>query len=489
MRMDKGLNGDLDRLPMLTWIMFLKFFDDLETERELEAQVEGKPFVPVIEAPYRWRNYTNGLHSLTGDELLGFINNDDAVLPGGTRGPGLFAYLRKLNGSPQRDVLARVFQGVQNRFTSGYLLRDVIDKIGEIHFTSSEEIHTLSRLYESLLREMRDAAGDSGEFYTPRPVVRFMVTVTDPRLGETLLDPACGTGGFLVEAFDHLKDQVETVEDRKLLQNATLYGGEAKSLPYLLAQMNLLLHGLESPNIDYGNSLRYKISEIGDRDRVDVILTNPPFGGEEERGILDNFPSDKQTAETTLLFLQLIMRKLRRVPKPGRAGVVVPNGTLFADGVAARIKAELLKDFNLHTIVRLPNGVFAPYTSIPTNLLFFDRAHETRDIWYYELALPEGRKNYTKTQPMQYEDFADCIAWWNDRTENERAWKVRAADVVKRDDKGEVVSVNLDISNPNAATDLQHRTPEELIDSIMAKEKRIAEIMAEIRQVVVTREV
>jgi type I restriction enzyme M protein len=484
MRKDKGLNGDLDRLPMLTWIMFLKFFDDMEEERETEAAAGGKPFVPVIEAPYRWRNYTSGLHDLTGDELLAFINNDEAVLPGGTRGPGLFAYLRRLNGSPQREVLARVFAGVQNRFTSGYLLRDVIDKLDGIHFTSSDEIHTLSHLYESLLREMRDAAGDSGEFYTPRPVVRFMVAALNPQLGETVLDPACGTGGFLVEAYDHLAKQVQTVEGRRTLQHDTLYGGEAKSLPYLLAQMNLLLHGLESPNIDYGNALRYKISEIGERDRVDIILTNPPFGGEEERGILGNFPADKQTAETALLFLQLIMRRLKRQPKPGRAGVVVPNGTLFADGVAARIKAELLTEFNLHTIVRLPNGVFEPYTKIPTNLLFFDRSHSTREVWYYEIPLPEGKKNFTKTQPIQYEEFADCIAWWNNRTENERAWKVPTADLLVRDGGGGVVSVNLDVSNPNRAADLAHRSPEELIESILDKERQIAEIMENIRAMV-----
>lgn len=484
MRKDKGLNGDLDRLPMLTWIMFLKFFDDMENEREVEAQLEGRPFQHVIEVPYRWRNYTGGLHSMTGDELLAFINNDEAVRPGGTRGPGLFAYLRSLQGDGQREVLARVFQGVQNRFTSGYLLREVIDKINEIHFTSSEEIHTLSHLYESLLREMRDAAGDSGEFYTPRAVVRFMVEVLNPRLGEKVLDPACGTGGFLVEAFEHLKQQVQTVEDRRILQHESLYGGEAKSLPYLLAQMNLLLHGLESPNIDYGNALRHKLSEIGDRERVDVILTNPPFGGEEERGILGNFPADKQTAETALLFLQVIMRRLKRQPKPGRAGVVVPNGTLFADGVAARIKADLLNEFNLHTIVRLPNGVFAPYTGIPTNLLFFDRSGKTDTIWYYELPLPEGRKNYTKTKPMQYEEFAECIRWWTQREENDHAWRVRAADVLKMDESGNLLSVNLDINNPNGASDLAHRTPEELVESILAKEQRIAEIMEEIRQMV-----
>ncbi len=363
MRKDKGLNGDLDRLPMLTWIMFLKFLDDLELQREEEAKLAGKKFQPAIESPYRWRDWANNPAGTTGDELIAFVNNEEAVRPDGSRGPGLFAYLRSLvgrEGGDRRDVIATVFKGTINRMINGYLLRDVINKVAAIHFGSSDELHTLGTLYESMLREMRDAAGDSGEFYTPRAVVRFMVAVTDPRLGETLLDPACGTGGFLVAAFEHLQRQCKTVEDRETLQKRSLFGGEAKPLPYLLAQMNLLLHGLESPQINPGNSLAVKITEIGERDRVDIILTNPPFGGEEERGILGNFPSDKQTAETTLLFLQLIMRKIRRAPKAGRAAVVVPNGMLFGDGVAARIKEELLKDFNLHSIVRLPNGVFAP---------------------------------------------------------------------------------------------------------------------------------
>jgi type I restriction enzyme M protein len=323
---------------------------------------------------------------------------------------------------------------------------------------------------------MRDAAGDSGEFYTPRAVVRFMVAATDPRLGETLHDPACGTGGFLTEAFEHLRHQAKTVEQRYILQKRSLSGGEAKSLPYLLAQMNLLLHGLETPKIEFGNSLATPLNDIGDRQRVDIILTNPPFGGEEERGIQANFPNDKQTSETAMLFLMLIMRKLRRQPKPGRAGVVVPNGTLFAGGVAARIKEELLKEFNLHTVVRLPNGVFAPYTSIPTNLLFFDRSGPTQDVWYYEQPLPTGRKNYTKTQPIQYEEFTDCLTWWNQREQNERAWKVPAATILAN-------GCNLDIKNPSAKQDLEHMPPEQLSDSILRKEQRIAELMAEIKAV------
>ncbi|MBI2412889.1 MAG: N-6 DNA methylase [Deltaproteobacteria bacterium] len=483
MRKDKGLNGDLDRLPMLTWIMFLKFLDDMESIREQEAVLSGKRFRPAIEPPYRWRDWASKEDGITGDELIAFVNNDEAMRPDGKRGPGLFSYLRSLqgaNGGDRRDVVATVFKGTVNRMINGYLLRDVINKINGIHFTSSDEIHTLGHLYESMLKEMRDAAGDSGEFYTPRAVVRFMVDALDPRLGETVLDPACGTGGFIVEAFNHLEKQCKTVKDRELLQTGSIRGGEAKNLPYLLAQMNLLLHGLESPQIDPGNALRFPLKEIGDKDRVDIIITNPPFGGEEEKGILSNFPPEKQTAETALLFLQLIMRKLKRPgygsEYGGRAGVVVPNGTLFGDGVCARIKEELLKDFNLHTIIRLPNGVFAPYTGIPTNLLFFDRSGPTKEVWYYEHPLPEGRKNYTKTQPIQFDEFKPLLSWWKNRKKSEQAWKVPVKSIIEN-------GFNLDIKNPNSKQGFEHMPPERLVEDIVKKEERILEIMAEIRQV------
>ncbi len=479
MRKDKGLNGDLDRLPMLTWVLFLKFLDDHEQVREERAKLKRQKYRPLLDPPYRWRDWAAPADGITGPALTAFINQDELLQPDGTRTPGLLAYLRGLqggDGDDRRDVVASVFAGVSNRMESGYLLRDVVNKVHGIHFDSAEQIHTLGHLYESMLKEMRDAAGDSGEFYTPRAVVRFMVAAVNPRLGETVLDPACGTGGFLVEAYQHIAGQKEaqTVEGRRRLQQGTIFGQEAKPLPYMLCQMNLLLHGLEAPQIARGNSLAQKLTDVTDRDRVDVILTNPPFGGEEERGILGNFPDDKQTAETALLFLQLIMRKLRVAPKPGRAGVVVPNGTLFGDGVCARIKQELLTRFNLHTIVRLPNGVFAPYTSIPTNLLFFDRGGPTREVWYYEQPPPEGRKQYTKTQPLQYEELADCLAWWRDRKENERAWKVPAEAILAN-------GCNLDVKNPRAKQDLEHLPPEQLAEDILRKELRIAEIMREIQ--------
>lgn len=488
MRKDKGLNGDGDRLPMLTWMMFLKFLDDHEQVRKAESQLAGEKFKPSIEAPYRWRDWGATKEGLTGDALIAFINQDEAMRPDGTRGLGLFKYLREMQGTKsrdRRDTIAAVFRGMVNRMINGYLLRDVLTKLDGIHFNASEELEVLGRTYETLLKEMRDSAGDAGEFYTPRPVVRLMVALVNPQLGEVVLDPACGTGGFLVESYSHLKSQANTVQKRKQLQQSSIQGCEAKPLPYLLVNMNLLLHGLESPDIDPGNALRFPLKEIGDRERVDVILSNPPFGGEEERGILGNFPDDKQTAETALLFLQLIMRKLRRpgLPSPsgrgaggegGRAAVVVPNGTLFADGICGRIKQELLTEFNLHTVVRLPNGVFAPYTNIPSNLLFFDRSGPTQDVWFYEQPLPEGRKNYTKTQPLQFEEFAPLVAWWSDRKENAQAWKVPAAEILAN-------GCNLDRKNPTTKQDITHLPPEQLVESILAKERQIIEIMERVQ--------
>lgn len=487
MRKDKGLSGDLDRLPMLTWIMFLKFLDDLEQLHEDEAELANKKFDPAIKPPYRWRDWAAKQDGITGPDLLKFITGDEATLPNGKKGPGLFAYLRGLRGRnggrDRRDVIATVFRGLSNRMESGYLLRDVINLVDSIHFNSSEEIHTLSRLYEGLLREMRDAAGDSGEFYTPRPVVRFMVEVTDPRLGEIVLDPACGTGGFLAEAYNHLATQANTVQKREVLQQSSLRGVEPKPLPFLLAQMNLLFHGLEAPDIDPGNALRFRLAEIGERDRVEVILTNPPFGGEEEAGILTNFPEDRRTAETALLFLQLIMRRLKRGGN-GRAAVVVPNGTLFGDGVAARIKADLLTQFNLHTVVRMPEGVFAPYTDIQTNLIFFDTSGPTEEIWYWEQPGPEGRRKYSKTRPFQYDEFAECLSWWNNRKEGPQAWRVRATGLIERDAEERVVNVNLDVKNPHAKERVDHRPLGEIIDSAIGKEREVLGTLEEIKRVI-----
>ncbi len=474
-------------------------------------------------------------------------------------------WVQSITGKGREDVIAKVFKGVNNRMDSGALLRDVINLVNDIHFNDSEEVNILSTFYESMLKEMRDAAGDSGEFYTPRSVVRFMVEVMEPQIGESIFDPACGTGGFLVEAYEYLKQQCKLPQDLEIVQSS-IAGGEAKSLLYMLAQMNLLLHGFEYPDIDDKNSLRHSLTELGIKDQVDIVLTNPPFGGEEEDKVQKNFPPDKRTKETALLFLQLIMRLLKQKPKPGRAGIVFPNGVLSGDGLCARIKQELLKEFNLHTIVRLPDGVFAPYTPIPTNLWFFDRSGKTEEIWYYKLPLPEGRKTYTKTKPLQYEEFADCLAWWKNREENECAWKYNFREAydkaiaeatphwnaakeaeetanqcvktakefeekiqslqnlildfslkeelkqiksqieglkneitqarseeqrqreIARDEqsKGDAIYwgiYNLDRKNPNTQQDFEHLPPEQLLADILEKDRRVAEIMAEIKDV------
>jgi type I restriction enzyme M protein len=453
MRKDAGLNGDLDRIPQLAWLLFLKAFDGLEQNRE----VTERDFRLAIEAPYRWRDWAADPNGRTGEALIGFINGE------------LLPHLRGLvgtSGHDPRDVLAAVFKETNNRMLSGYLLRDVINKVNEINFASSDDIHTMAHLYESMLREMRDAAGDSGEFYTPRPVIRFVVQQVDPKLGEIILDPACGTGGFLVEALEHLAPKVRTTQQRRALHN-NLRGVEKKPLPYLLGMMNLVLHEVGQPNLTRGNALARPITQISKGDRVDVVLTNPPFGGEEEKSIQSNFPADKQTAETAWLFLQLVIRQLK---DGGRCGMIVPNGVLFGEGVGARIKQQLLTECNVHTVVRLPDGAFAPYTDIPSNLLFFDKTGRTKEVWFYELPPPEGRKKYSKTKPMRFEEFVDCQAWWHDRTESERAWRVPVAEL-------EANGFNLDLRNPNRPDDLAHRPPAELVAELIETEREILLLM------------
>ena len=328
----------------------------------------------------------------------------------------------------------------------------------------------MAHLYESMLKDMRDAAGDSGEFYTPRPVIRFMVQQVGPQLGEIVSDPACGTGGFLVEALEELEPKVETTQQLRKLHES-LRGVEKKPLPYLLGMMNLVLHGVGNPNVVRGNALGSPITQISRADRVDVVLTNPPFGGEEEKSIQANFPADKQTAETAWLFLQLVIRRLK---DGGRCGIVVPNGILFGDGVGARIKQQLLTECNLHTVVRLPDGVFEPYTAIPSNLLFFEKTGRTKEVWFYEIAPPDGRKKYSKTKPMRFEEFADCQTWWSDRTENERAWRVPIADI---EEKG----WNLDLRNPHGPEDLAHRPPGELLDELVQIEHEILAVLEDLQ--------
>lgn len=468
MRKDAGLNGDADRIPQLSWLLFLKAFDDLEELRE----AIDPDYRPAIAAPYRWRDWAaDATTRRSGDALLLYVNQN------------LLPHLAQLTGTGKagdtRDVLREIFADTRNRMLSGYLLADLVDEVNKVSFGSADDIHTMAHLYESMLREMRDAAGDAGEFYTPRPVIRFMVGRVDPRPGEKVMDPAAGTGGFLVEAWDHMvaiADAGKQPARTRGTMRGTLRGFEKKPMPYLLCQMNLLLHGVESPKVARGNALTFSAADQR-RDGVDVILTNPPFGGEEESGVKEYFPSDFRTAETSWLFLVSVMERVSRSRK-GRVGIVVPNGVLFADGVGARIKKKLMTEFNLHTVVRLPNGAFSPYTLIPTNILFFERGGPTEHVWFYEHPLPEGRKNYTKTKPLRYEEFADCEAWWggnrrDGRVENEHAWKVAAADIAAD-------GYNLDLHNPNRPDDLAHRPTAELLAELIQTEKEILAMLEDL---------
>lgn len=482
MRKDKGLNGDLDRLPMLTWIMFLKLLDDMDKVAETEALLSGEKYVPVIEEPYRWRDWGSVEDGITGDELISFVNHEKTIRPDGTEGMGLLVYLKSLSedGKSRKDVIGNIFSGTVNRMINGYLLRDVINKINEIHFDSTEELNLLGTIYETMLREMRDAAGDSGEFYTPRAVVKFMVKMINPNLGEKILDPACGTGGFLTETYVHLSSLCNTVDDFNNVQIKSIIGQEAKPLPYLLVQMNLILHGLEYPNITFGNTLERKISEIGENERVDIVLTNPPFGGEEEDGIKSNFPADMQTSETALLFLQYIMRKLKKYDGTnfGRAAVVVPDGFLFGTGVCEKIKESLVKDMNLHTIVRLPFGVFEPYTPIRSNILFFEnRKNPDGGTWFYEVPIADGRKKYSKTKPILFSEFKDCIKWWNDRKEDEHSWFVKTDELEKN-------HFDFALKNPNAVKNIDERSMKELLDSMNTSSRNIEDALNKISKII-----
>ena len=465
MRKDAGLNGELDRLPQMAWLLFLKAFDDLEEQRAIQE----RHYVPILDDDLRWSTWASN-NSRTGKALLDFVNG--TLLPD----------LRKLEGTglaaDPRDTLARVFQDVQNRMLSGHLLRELVTQLDKVQFTNSDDIHTMAHLYESMLREMRDAAGDSGEFYTPRPLVRFVVGRIDPKPGERVLDPAAGTGGFLVEAFEHMRSTPDLTAADLRATKERLRGIEKKPLPYLLCLMNLLLHGLDRPHVTESNALAFDLDEMR-RNGVDVIVTNPPFGGEEEQSILTHFPSDRRTAETVWLFLQAVMARLER-SRTGRCGIVVPNSVLFDQGVGAKIKADLMSRFNLHTVLRLPNGVFAPYTLIPSNVLFFEKGAQQPDVWFYEHPLPDGRKNYTKTKPLRYEEFADCEAWWGGgaregRVENEHAWKVATADIVEG-------GYNLDLRNPHRAADLAHRPPAELVAELIETEREILGLLEELQR-------
>lgn len=464
MRKDTGVDGDAQRLSQIVWMLFLKIFADKEAEYEIMDDNYKSP----LDSEYRWQNWAMDDEGLTGDALIDFINNR------------LFPYLQNLeNNSDKRALIIRnIFQDTYNYMKSGTLLRQVINKINEIDFNSSEDRHLFNDIYEQLLQSLQ-SAGNAGEYYTPRAITQFIVDMINPQIGEKVLDPACGTGGFLACTIEHLKKQIQTTEDGELL-NINILGIEKKPLPHQLCTTNMILHGIDTPiNIRRDNTLSKPINNISPADRVNCIVTNPPFGGIEEEGIESNFPSAYRTKETADLFLLYIIAML----KPhGRCGVVLPDGALFGEGVKTRIKEKLMTDCNLHTIIRLPKSVFAPYTSINTNLLFFTKGEPTKETWFYRLDMPEGYKNFSKTKPMKREHLQPIDEWWNNRKkiENDGFFKSKKYSI----DEIKERNYNLDLCGyPYEEEEIL--PPLELIENYQKQrvelDKNIDKILAQIR--------
>lgn len=421
MRQDEGVDGDAQRISQLVWMLFLKVFDAKEEEWSFEDSFQN-----TIPEGLRWRDWAADDEGITGDALIEFVNNR------------LFAELKELQfeENPKKLIVKSIFEDSYNYMKSGVLIRQVVNTLNEIDFNRRQDRHLFNDIYEKILKDLQ-SAGNAGEFYTPRPVTQFIVDMIDPKLGEKILDPACGTGGFLICALEHLRNQAKTGKDISILQES-IYGTEKKPLPHLLAITNLILHDIDQPHIRRGNSLTRNVRDYKPTEKVDIVVTNPPFGGIEEDGVQTNVPAIFGTKETADLFLVLIMHILK---DRGRCGIVLPDGFLFGEGVKTRIKEKLLSEFDLHTIVRLPKGVFSPYTDINTNLLFFSKGKPTSEVWFYELPLPEGYKKFTQTKPIRYYDFDGVKTWWFVRKENEVAWKVSIEEIIQR-------NYNLDIDNP-----------------------------------------
>jgi type I restriction enzyme M protein len=454
MRKDTGVDGDAQRISQMVWMLFMKIFADKEEEWDLTIEGYESP----IPEKLKWQNWASDDEGLTGDALMEFVNNE------------LFPALQNLDisFSPQAKIIRSVFDDTYNFMKNGTLFRQVINEIDKIDFNSTTERHLFNDLYETILKELQ-SAGSAGEFYTPRAVTQFMVDIINPQLGESVYDMACGTGGFLTCSIEHLRSQVKTAKDRDVLQQS-IRGIEKKPLPHLLCTTNLMLHGFDLPAVRRDNLLSKPYADWGKSDRVDIILMNPPFGGVEEDGTETNFPSKFRTKETADLFLALIIKMLK--DNGGRCAVVLPDGTLFGEGIKTRIKEELMEKCNLHTIVRLPNGVFNPYTGIKTNIMFFDKGTPTKDVWYFEHPYPDGAVSYNKGKPINIKEFDLEKAWWNNREENQYAWKVSAEDIKAR-------GYNLDIKNPHQVAD-DLATPEVILEKYRTTESSINNIQQKI---------
>lgn len=457
MRKDNGVDGDAQRLSQLVWLIFLKIMDDNEQQKEFL----DSSYVAAVPDKYRWKNWAAPADGITGDLLLDFVNDE------------LFPDLKNLAIKPanrRTTVVREVFAESSNFMKDGTQLRKVINIINTINFNSSDDRHAFGDIYEALLSSLQ-SAGNAGEFYTPRAVTKFIIDRVNPRLGEKVFDPAAGTGGFLTGAIDHIRKEVKTPDDDQVLQKS-VHGIEWKQLPYSLLVTNMIFHGIEEPdNIRHDDTLSRPYISYGPSDYVDVIAANPPFGGVVKDGTEKNFPSSFRTKETADLFLILFIRLLKQ---QGRAGIVLPDGFLFGEGAKTRIKQHLLEECNLHTIIRLPGSVFAPYTSIATNLLFFTKGEPTKEIWYYEHRLPEGVKAYNKTKPIRNEEFNTIKGWWNDRKETDVAWKVSIDEIKKRD-------YNLDIKNPNIEV-VDELNPEEVLTDYRAKQAEVKDILDKIKR-------
>lgn len=465
MRQDSGVDGDAQRISQLCWMFFLKIIDDQDQELELTKDAYRSP----IPKKLQWRSWAADPEGITGEELLTFINGE------------LFPALKELPTSTRpgdrRRVVKDVFEDAYNYMKSGQLMRQVVNRINEIDFNDLSERQHFGDIYEQILNDLQ-SAGNAGEYYTPRAVTAFMTDRIDPRPGELLLDPACGTGGFLTCAMKHMRDRyVKKPEDEATMQ-AALRAVEKKQLPHMLCVTNMLLHGVEDPSfVHHDNTLARPYISYSQSDRVDIVLTNPPFGGREEDGIESNFPAHFRTKETADLFLALIVRLLKT---GGRAAVVLPDGSLFGEGVKTRLKEHLMEECNLHTIVRLPNSVFRPYASIGTNLLFFEKGTRTKDIWFWEHRVPEGQKAYSMTKPIRLDHLQDCIDWWGGakrkgREEGPRAWKVTAEEVKAR-------GYNLDIKNPHTVAD-DHGDPETLLADLDAAEAETVRLREQLKYI------
>jgi len=412
MRQDRGISGDAQRLEQLGWMLFLKIIDD----KDQELEILKDDYESVIPEKFQWRNWASDPEGITGDELLDFIDSN------AQDNKGLFATLRELTSmkNPKRAAIVKeVFEGSNNYMKSGYEMRKVINKLNEIDFNNSEDKHIFGDIYESILQELRDA-GNKGEYYTPRAVTQLMTQMTDPKLGEKVLDPAAGTGGFLTAAIDHIRaNYVKTVDDEHILQKS-ITGWELKPVAYVLGLTNLILHEMDVPDYVYKDSLKTEYNSIGRKDQVDVILANPPFGASIADGAETNFPATFRTKESADLFVVLMLQLLK--PK-GRAAIVLPDGSIKGEGIKAKILKKLMSECNLHTIIRLPSTSFFPAT-VSTNLLFFDKGSPTKEIWFYQHHFPKGQKSYSITKPLEFKEFQPLIEWWENRVENENAWKV-----------------------------------------------------------------